>query len=244
VPLRLIVAPVLTSRHGFTTRRGGVSTGPYRSLNLSLKVGDDPARVAENRRRVLAHFGHPSLAELDQEHGAEVAVVGGPGRYRGDALVTDTPGLLLGVSAADCYPLLLEDPASKAVAAAHAGWRGVAAGVVENVVAALARLGGGAPEGFVAALGPGICGRCYQVGPEVVAAVGAENGRPDPAAPGRFRLDLRAAIAARLRGLGLNRIWVSDRCTYEDPELFSYRRQGPRSGRMWGLIQRRDDGTL
>ncbi len=242
VPTELITAPVLVSPHGFTTRRGGVSTGPYRSLNLSPGVGDDPDRVAENRRRVLALFGHPPLAELDQEHGARVAVVRAPGRYPGDALVTDRPGLLLRVSAADCYPVLLEDPATGAVAAAHAGWRGVAAGVVENVVGALAKVAGAPPDRLAVAIGPGICGGCYQVGPEVIAAVARaglpETWRPDPRDQGRYLLDLQAAIVARLRSLGVTRIWASHRCTFEDEELFSYRRQGPKSGRMWGLIQR------
>ncbi len=248
MPPTLITAPVIRARHGFTTRAGGVSTGPYQSLNLSRAVGDDPGRVEENRRRVLALFGDPPTAGLDQVHGARVAVAEGPGVYPGDALVTRVPGLLLRVSAADCYPVLLEDPASGAVAAVHAGWRGVAVGVVENTVSALAELSGNDPGGFSAAVGPGICGRCYQVGEEVIRALSRprlpQTWRPDPGAHGRYRLDLEAAILARLEALGVGRVWTSGRCTFEDEGLFSYRRQGPRSGRMWGLIQGRSDGDL
>ena len=232
-----IRAPNLESPHAFTTRQGGVSQGPYATLNLSYAVGDRPEHVAENRRRVLAAFGEPPSFGLDQVHGGRVVHAEGPGIAEGDAAVTDVPGLLLRVSVADCYPLLFEDPKSGAVGAAHAGWRGVAAGIVENTVRALQEAFQSDPETLRVAIGPGICGRCYQVGLEVVDAVGG-FAVPDPGAEGRFLLDLPAAIEARLRALGVKNIWRANRCTFEDEELFSYRRQGRESGRMWGVIQR------
>jgi len=235
--VELIRSPVIKSPHAFTTRSGGVSAGPYATLNLSFAVGDEPERVRENRRRVLEAFENPPLFELDQVHGGEVVVAEGPGMAEGDAAITNTPGLLLRVSAADCYPVLLEDERTGAVAALHAGWRGLAAGIVENTVKALAEHFGSRPEDLSAAIGPGICGACYQVGPEVVAATAAP-ARPDPRAPGRFLLDLAAGIRARLSALGVERVWEAGRCTYEDEGLFSYRRQGRKSGRMWGVIQR------
>ena len=235
----LLKAPHLESPHGFTSRAGGVSTGPFATLNLSQSVGDDPRAVDENRRRVLAAFGAPPLVRLSQVHGSRAVTVEAPGVYEADAAVTRTLGLLLSVSAADCYPLLLEDPGTGAVGVAHAGWRGVAAGVVENVVAAMEGLGA-KREALRVAIGPGACGRCYQVGPEVARAVGPAFARPDETAPGRYLLDLLAAIRARLLALGLapENVWALDACTIEDARFFSYRRQGKRSGRMWGLIQR------
>jgi len=232
-----IRAPILESPHAFTTRAGGVSRGPYATLNLSPGVGDDPERVAENRRRILAAFGHPPAFGLDQVHGSRVVVARGPGVAEGDGAVTNVPGLLLRVSTADCYPLLLEDPDSGAVGAVHAGWRGVAAGIVENAVEAMKQAFGTEPARLRVAIGPGICGKCYQVGPEVVEAVGG-FAFSDPLEPGRYRLDLAAAIEARLGAVGVEAIWCVRRCTFEEENLFSYRRQGPRSGRMWGVIQR------
>ena len=232
-----IRAPNLESPHAFTTRAGGVSQGPYATLNLSLGVGDDPEHVAENRRRVLAAFGDPPSFGLDQVHGARVVVAEGPGVAEGDGAVSRVPGLLLRVSTADCYPLLLEDPDTQAVGVAHAGWRGVAAGIVENVVRTMQSTFGSDPARLRVAIGPGICGRCYQVGPEVARAVGG-FAVPDPRAEGRFLLDLAAAIEDRLKKLGVRNLWRANRCTYEDETLFSYRRQGRKSGRMWGVIQR------
>jgi len=231
------VAPNLESPHVFTTREGGVSQGPYATLNLSHAVGDRPEFVEENRRRVRATFGHPPELGLDQVHGARVVVAQGPGTAEADGAATNVPGLLLRVSVADCYPLLFEDPESQAVAAVHAGWRGVAAGIVENAVATMQKAFHTNPQKLRVAVGPGICGRCYQVGPEVVEAVGG-FAVPDPSAKGRFLLDLPAAIEARLRALGVMNIWRANRCTFEDETLFSYRRQGRKSGRMWGAIQR------
>lgn len=189
-----------------TGRRGGTSRGPYRSLNLGLHVGDDPVAVVENRRRAAAAFGaRPGDLVLGaQVHGAGVAAVGDAHRGRGmassddalpgvDALVTDRPGPVLVSLAADCVPVALVDPAAGVLATVHAGWRGVAAGVVE---AALRRMGelGARPSRMEAGIGPAVSARTYQVGDEVAAAVrrhlarggagGSGDASDDPVATG------------------------------------------------------------
>ncbi|XOB98624.1 peptidoglycan editing factor PgeF [Deinococcota bacterium DY0809b] len=233
---RLLAAP-----HGFTTRAGGVSTGPYAALNLSTATGDDPAAVAENRRRVVAAFGGAPLARLSQVHGTAVHLARKAGVLEGDGLASAEPGLVLAVSVADCYPLLLEDPEAGAVAALHAGWRGVLGNILAVGVERLAGLGA-EPARLRLAVGPGIAGTSYQVSAELAerfAKAGYEDAvLPDPE-PGRARLDLPTALRrqARALGIGLERIEFSGRDTYRDPELFSYRRDGAGSGRMWGLIQ-------
>lgn len=239
--MKLLRSSLLTAPHGFTTRTGGVSTGPYAALNLSTATGDDPAAVAENRRRVRAAFGGAPLARLRQVHGRVVRTAHESGVQEGDGLVSATPGLVLAVSVADCYPLLLEDPQAGAVAALHAGWRGVLGNILAAGVAQLVSLGA-VPERLRLAVGPGIAGTSYQVDAalaERFAAAGYEDAvLPDPA-PGKARLDLPTAILrqARVLGIALERIELSGRDTYSDPELFSYRRDGANSGRMWGLIQ-------
>ena len=175
---------------------GGVSEGPFRSLNLSAATGDDPERVAENQRRVLAAFGHPPVAGLRQVHGTEVHPVEGPGLWEGDGLLTRTPGLLLRVGVADCYPLLLCHPKG-AVGALHAGWRGVVGGILPKALERLEAVYRLDPTEVHLAIGPGIGGACYQVGEEVVArfaAAGLFTFREDPAAPGKYLLDLEQAL--------------------------------------------------
>ncbi len=166
-----------------TARTGGVSSGPYASLNLSLSVGDDPARVLENRRRLAAAFG-AGLGDFvfaRQVHGAGVRVVGeadrGSGAYclhdaiqNADALVTRSPGLVLAILTADCVPIVLHDPVAGVLGCAHAGWRGTAAGVTAAAVAAMVTLGA-RPPGIVAGLGPAVPADRYQVGPDVHQAI-------------------------------------------------------------------------
>jgi polyphenol oxidase len=164
-----------------TTRAGGVSSGPYASLNLGLHVGDDPALAVENRRRAVAAIG---LALEDvvlcrQVHGREVVVVGDADRGRGtltpddapaaDAIVTATPGLGIGVMVADCVPLVLYDPVARVVAAVHAGWRGTVARVTDAAIAAMGRLGSD-PVDVIAGIGPAITADRYQVGEDVIDA--------------------------------------------------------------------------
>lgn len=232
----LLTTPLPTP-HGFTTRLGGVSEGPFYSLNLSKATGDDPEKVAENQRRVLALFGNPPVAGLKQVHGTQVHWVEGPGVWEGDGLLTTTPRLLLRVGVADCYPLLLYHPKG-AIGALHAGWRGTVGGILPKAVALLKERGFD-PAGLHLAIGPGIGGACYQVGEEVVEAFlkeGLPTFRPD--AEGRYRLDLLAALFLQAQRLGIPKghIHTVGLCTHCDPRLFSHRRDRGRTGRMWGVI--------
>lgn len=235
--------------HGFSPRAGGVSPAPWATLNLGASVGDDPARVRENRHRVAAAFGVPPgrVVRLDQVHGAEVIVAGRDAVGRdGDALITDDPAWLLAVSAADCLPIVLVDVRRGAVAAVHAGWRGVAAGVAAAAVRALEARYGSDPADLRAWLGPAIQGRCYQVGPEVVAAVRADPAVPaaaawrDPGTDDRWRLDVPAAVRAQLAAAGVPApaIHASATCTHcAADRCFSHRRDAGRTGRHWAVVR-------
>lgn len=234
--------------HAFTTRRGGVSEGPFASLNLGLSVGDARDAVEENRRRALRAFGADPTrtARVSQVHGAVVAVAGEASPdLEADVLVSDDSAWTLTISMADCVPVLLVDPVGGAAAAAHAGWRGLAAGALGAAVAALRERYGSAPGELWAAIGPHVSGPRYQVGPEVVAALRAaglsdDHARPDPADAGRFRLSLGAAAAEALvrAGVPAGRVLDGGWCTASDPARFySHRRDGGRSGRHWALLR-------
>lgn len=227
-------------RRVVTDRRGGRSVSPYDSFNLGDHVGDDPAAVAANRARVAAGLGvgEDRLVWMDQVHGRGVAVVDGaqegplPGT---DAVVTATPGLVLCVLVADCVPVLLTDPVAGVVAAVHAGRKGVQQGVLPVALSAMAGLGARARH-VTALLGPAVCGACY----EVPAAMQAEVAAVAPAAAVRTRvgtagLDLRAGLAEILARAGVAEVAHDPRCTAEDPNLFSYRRDGV-TGRQAGLV--------
>jgi polyphenol oxidase len=232
--------------HGFTTRAGGVSKGPFASRNLGLSSGDDPSAVETNRTRLLAELGfsRERVCAFHQVHGTRV-LLAEPGWFEeeADAAVTDDPELLLVVSGADCLPLLFHDPVRGAVGAAHAGWRGTAAGIAARVVEAMTAHFGSRPADLRVAIGPGILGDCYQVGPEVVAAFTeagfpADVARPDAQAD-RFLLDLVAANRAVLSGAGvpLDRVRSVDRCTHCEPATFySHRRDQGRTGRHWAFV--------
>jgi YfiH family protein len=220
--------PVLvTTRDG-----GGVSRARYAGLNLADHVGDDPAAVAANRARLAESLGVP-VRYMRQVHGARVAVVRGPGPPpEADALVTDAAGLAVAVLVADCVPVLFEAPG--AVAVAHAGRAGMAAGVLPATLAVLAGLGV-RPGSLSVTLGPAVCGACYEVPAamrdEVAAAVpgcAAVTRRATPS------IDLRAGLSAQLAAAGVTEVAVSPRCTVEDRSLFSHRRDGP-TGRFAGL---------
>lgn len=240
------------AEHGVALRGGGVSPAPFASLNLGASVGDAPENVERNRDRYLAALGaDPArVCALQQVHGDRI-VRARPGWYdeRADGAVSDDPTLWLLLSVADCWPLLLHDPGSGAVAAAHCGWRGSVAGLAGKLAARLAAEQGADPARFEALLGPGICGACYQVGPDVIAAVGAalapgapEPWRADPTAAGRWRLDLEAFNRAALERAGLRpeRIGRLGGCTAHEPERwFSHRRDRGASGRHWVYVRAR-----
>jgi purine-nucleoside/S-methyl-5'-thioadenosine phosphorylase / adenosine deaminase len=192
------------------------------------------------RARVAATLAdHGRLYLLKQVHGTVVVAAPWEGRPDGDAAIADRPGLVLGIETADCLPVLLVDPARRLVAAAHAGWRGTAAGVTRAAAAAL--LGRGSdPADLVAALGPGIGPCCYEVGPELVSAFGPGGEaffRPGPR--GRPHLDVRAANVAQLRAAGVPEAGIHhvDDCTRCRADLYhSYRREGRGAGRMISYV--------
>ncbi|MEO1766206.1 peptidoglycan editing factor PgeF [Thiobacter aerophilum] len=218
-----------------TTRAGGVSVGPYASLNLAAHVGDDPAAVAENRARLRRLLPAEPLW-LEQVHGTAVwrMEAGAPGRA--DASVSRTAGQVCAVLTADCLPVLFADRAGTVVAAAHAGWRGLCAGVLERTVAAMQT----DPGQIMSWLGPAIGPEAFQVGEEVrlaflaVDAAAAEAFRAD--GPGRWRADLYALARMRLARAGVQAVFGGGLCTFSDPtRFFSYRRDGA-TGRMASLI--------
>ncbi|MCE2509750.1 MAG: peptidoglycan editing factor PgeF [Alphaproteobacteria bacterium] len=220
--------------HAFFTREGGTSDGIYASLNCGPGSNDAPARVAENRRRAMARLGlePASLATVHQVHGRDVLrveapVPAGEGR-QADGLVTNRPGIAIGILTADCAPVLLADPEARVIGAAHAGWRGAAAGVVEAVVGEMANLGA-RPARIHAVIGPCIGAESYEVGPEFPAPFLAADPTHDrffkQAKAGRFRFDLAGYVGARLAGLGLGSIASVQADTCADAtRFFSYRR--------------------
>ena len=231
----------------FTDRHGGVSAAPFDSLNLAWAGGDEPRAMAENHRLVMADFapgaGVESLAQLSQVHGNAVAVVGADGPAHdvkghlhavGDALVTTQPGVSLMVRAADCVPVLFADDSGAVVGAAHCGRPGLVAGIVPATVTSLRGLGA---THLTAWVGPSVCGRCYEVPQELqddVAAV--EPASRATTSWGTPSLDVAAGVRAQLERDGVEVVDLS-RCTRESPDLFSYRRDGQRSGRQAGIIR-------
>jgi YfiH family protein len=215
------------ARVRFTGRAGGVSEGPYASLNLGRWTDDDPAAVAENRRR--AADGAP-IAFARQVHGTRVvALDGAPAEAEvaeADGVVTRAHGVAAMVLTADCVPVALASP--DAVAMVHAGWKGLSGGVLEHGVAALH-----AGDGPVhAAIGPAAGGCCYEVGPEVAERF------PGWALDGRL-LDLKAVAAARLRAAGVTHVHDVGRCTICEPDVFfSHRASGGVTGRQGGIAWR------
>lgn len=231
----------LPAAGAFTSRAGGVSAPPWDALNLALHVGDDPDRVAANRRRLAAALDVPVVVFAEQVHGAQVGVVDGATPPDGgvpgvDALVTGTSGVALAVLAADCLPVLLADPGAGVVAAVHAGRAGLAAGVLQRTLEAMAGLGA-TPAGTTAVIGPAICGLCY----ELPAALADEVAGQVPGVRSRTRTGTPSVdLAAGAHGL-LSRSGVGVRrtggCTAEQPaRFFSYRRDG-RTGRHAGVVR-------
>ena len=221
-----------------TTRLGGVSTGVWASLNLGDHVGDEPGRVALNRARLSAALNLPAEPLwLKQVHGCAVAELATADLgCTADAAIARQSGAVCAVLTADCLPLLLCDRRGRRVAAVHAGWRGLAAGVIEDTISAL----GESPLDILAWLGPAIGPASFAVGPEVRAAFLATDpadGCAFHAGPGDCWLaDLFALARARLARAGVTRVFGGGDCTYADPErFFSFRRDGV-TGRMASLI--------
>jgi polyphenol oxidase len=222
-------------RHAFFTRAGGVSDGLYASLNGGIGSDDAPANVAENRARMAAALDVAPdwLLTAYQVHSPEVVTVEAPWhaneRPRADAMVTRTPGLAIGVTTADCGPVLFADARAGVIGAAHAGWRGAFTGVLEATIAAMEKLGAG-QERIVAVLGPTISQPNYEIGPEFAArfqAADADNARffRPSGQDGHALFDLPAYIAARLTAAGIRQFEDLRCCTYADAgQFFSFRR--------------------
>ena len=261
-------SPVLRAAgvvHGFSTRLGGVSPAPFDSLNLGNPTGcphvDDDAHLRENYARLQQAIGAAGALRcwVRQVHGNAVGLIEpeGEGEYAepllaevrdrwsgqtpADALLTDQPNLLLTIRVADCVPILLASADGRFVAAVHAGWRGVVAGVVERTVRALGECGIG-PQDLCAAIGPAISADHFEVGPEVAAAFArAGLGAAVRQAPGaRPHVDLQAAVADQLMAAGVAGIDRNTCCTVRDGrEFFSHRRDSGVTGRMAAAIMRR-----
>ncbi|MFI6446427.1 peptidoglycan editing factor PgeF [Kitasatospora sp. NPDC050543] len=224
----------------FTDRWGGVSTSPYGELNLGGAVGDDPRAVRENRRIAADAMGldPADVVWMNQVHGADVAVVTRRQPEGSapvvDAVVTDRP-LALAVLTADCTPVLLADRVAGVVGAAHAGRPGLAAGVVPAVLRAMEDLGA-RPERITAAIGPAVCGRCYEVPPalreEVAAVVPAAYAQTSWGTPA---LDVPGGVEAQLAAAGVTELVRSSVCTIESADHFSYRRE-QRTGRLASYV--------
>lgn len=218
-----------------TTREGGVSLTPYESFNLGDHVGDDPAAVTENRRRLSDTFSIKP-AWLKQVHGVAVAHADPDHVAEADASWSATPGIACTAMTADCLPVLFCDRAGTRVAAAHAGWRGLAAGVLEATLDSLAL----APEDVLVWLGPAIGPQAFEVGLEVRDAFTAQH--PEAAAafvpgatPAKLMADIYALARIRLAARGVHAVYGGGLCTVTDPRFFSYRRT-PQGGRFASLV--------
>jgi YfiH family protein len=232
-------------RHAFFTRDGGVSEGVYASLNAGVGSGDDPAKVAENRARMAAALGVAPERFLTpyQIHSPEVVVAQEPWtaetRPRADAVVTNVPGLAIGISTADCGPVLFADQHAGVIGAAHAGWRGALGGVTDATIAAMEKLGA-RRDRIVAAIGPLIRQPNYEVGDDLAERFkAADSGNARffklAARTGHAMFDLPGYIAARLTRAEVAGIDDAGLCTYADPERFySYRRMTHLGERDYG----------
>ncbi|TBW04554.1 peptidoglycan editing factor PgeF [Azotobacter chroococcum] len=218
-----------------TTREGGISAAPFDGLNLGDHVGDEPGAVAENRRRLQAGLGCEP-AWLRQVHGVTVVPADPALISEADASWTDHSGIACAILTADCLPVLFCDRAGTRVAAAHAGWRGLAGGVLEATLDALAV----APEELLVWLGPAIGPAAFEVGPEVREAFLERHPRAAEAFvasrnPGRFMADLYQLARIRLAARGVEAVYGGGFCTYGDPRFYSYRR-APHTGRFASLV--------
>jgi YfiH family protein len=231
----LLLSSVPGIRHAFFTRAGGVSSGIYAGLNGGLGSQDEPQKVHENRRRMAATLdvAPEKLLTLHQIHSPDVIVATEPWpttvRPKGDAMVTKVPGIALGVTAADCGPVLMVDPKARVIGAAHAGWKGALGGVVEATIEAM-EAQGASRDGIIVGLGPMLRQRNYEVGMEFVARfeeVDPDNARFFSSASrhGHAMFDLPGYIQARLSAAGVLMVDDIDLCTYADEDsFFSYRR--------------------
>ena len=243
-------------KHGCTTRLGGVSTGIFKSLNFKKELGDSEVNVSENYRRVAETFGiTPDRFVLSQQtHTANVRKVTEADAGKGvtcprdysdvDGLVTDVPGLMLSIFAADCVPVLFIDPIKKCIGACHSGWRGTVGRISRNVIESMTSYYGSYPSDVICAIGPSICKDCYEVSTDVADEFKKEfPGHTDEILldkhNGHFQLDLWKSIQITLEEAGVlsSHIHTTDICTCENPDLlFSHRASHGRRGVQGAFI--------
>jgi YfiH family protein len=237
-------------RHGFSTRCGGAPDQDDNSFNLGNVPWDTPGQVSENRRRFLSvlHLEDAPLVTLHQVHSNRVHIIedisGQWNQSEGDALATRAENIALSVQVADCFPVLIADPVTNAVAAVHSGWRGTLSGVLPQTIREMERVFESDPSTLLVAIGPGIRACCFEVGPEVAELFDhaypgccCESSNVDR--PGKYFLDLSKALNIQLSLAGIQREHRCDlnactRCTQK--EFFSYRAAGPAAGRMMAVI--------
>jgi purine-nucleoside/S-methyl-5'-thioadenosine phosphorylase / adenosine deaminase len=223
--------------HGMSTRTGGVSPGPY-GMNLSFKVGDVEANVRRNRELFFERMGvQPDRAVFaGQIHSANIVRVDSPGTYPDcDGLVTNLEKVFCCISVADCIPIFLFDPKEHVVAAVHAGWRGTAAGIASRAISVMGQEFHSKPHNIFAFVGPGAGPCCYEVGMEVASKFPREFTRTTG---GKLTVDLKRVNSRQLMEAGLEEehVETSTKCTICTSHLHSFRRDGPGSGRMMGII--------
>lgn len=247
-----IFAGAGVSTQGFTTRHEGVSRPPYNSLNLGLGTLDSPHNVEGNRSILVRHFGTgiDRLVTVNQVHGDDLLVIDEPNpdyshflKVDCDGIITNQPGIMIGICVADCIPVLLLDPVRRVAAALHAGWKGTAAGITRKGAEAFVKLFDTDPRDILAAVGPGIGSCCYEVDAPVMEAFRKSGQDTAPFAAdkgdGKFRLDLSEANHLQLLRAGIpeRNIEVEKLCVSCNRELFfSYRRDGGETGRQMGFI--------
>ena len=237
---------------GFTTRHEGISRPPYNSLNLGTNTDDSPHNVEGNRSLLARAFGieQDRLLTVSQNHGSDILVIDAPnddlGHFAGieaDAIITNQPGIMIGVTVADCVPVLLFDPVKKVIAVVHAGWKGTAARITAQAVEGMIKIFGSTPKNLRAAIGPCIQSCCYQVDQPVKDGFKQLkvlwDAVAEPDGVGKWRLDMALANRMQLEDVGLtmDSIQTFAHCVCCQKELFfSYRRDNGETGRQMGFI--------
>jgi YfiH family protein len=248
------------SIQGFTTRHEGVSRPPYNSLNLGLNTLDNPHHVEGNRSILVRNFSTDldRLVTVNQVHGDDILVIDEPNpdyshflKLECDGIVTNQPGVMIGICVADCFPVLLLDPVRRVAAALHAGWKGTAAGITKKGVEALVKLFDSDPRDILAAVGPGIGPCCYEVDAPVMEDF-RKSGQDcslffEERGEGKFRLDLSGANYQQLLWAGVpeGNIEIEKLCVSCTRELFfSYRRDSGETGRQMGFIMLKEESKF
>ncbi|MBD3223676.1 MAG: peptidoglycan editing factor PgeF [Caldithrix sp.] len=226
--------------HGFSTRRNGYSRDWYESLNLGMHTQDDPGLVRKNRNLFYKslHIIEDQIVYPQQVHGDHVAYCTKPGTVpHCDALITDRKSLFLSIQTADCFPVFLFDPATESVGLIHSGWRGTSEDIVGKTILKMQNTFNAIPSNLIAAIGPGVQQRCYQVDSKTAHHFEARFYKDD--GPGHYLLDIQSVLVEQLvsRGVHRSKIELDDTCTHcADHLYYSYRRDGLNAGRMMGII--------